>query len=57
MFTLFLMKKKKEEIISGMVRIEQKTIDDVKKYVKTTKQTVGGFFALAAAEKLEKEKK
>lgn len=50
------MKKKKEDN-TGLVRVEEKVIQQVKKHVEVTKQTVGGFFALAASEKLEKEKK
>lgn len=52
------MKKKKDENTdTGLVRVEEKVIQAVKKHVEVTKQTVGGFFALAASEKLEKEKK
>lgn len=49
--------KKKEDKNTGLVRVEEKVIKAVQKHIQVTKQTVGGFFALAAIEKLEKEKK
>lgn len=48
--------KKKEEKNTGLVRTEEKVIRLVKNHVKTTKQTVGGFFALAAIEKIDRDK-
>lgn len=54
MFTLIPMKKKKEE--TKLVRVEAKVATAVEKYVKDTKQSIGGFFTLAASEKLEKSK-
>ena len=55
MFTLLPMKKKKDEK-TKLVRIETVVTAVVEAHVKTTKQSVGGFFALAAIEKLQKEK-
>ncbi len=49
--------KKKAKEKTKLVRIESEAIEAVKKHVGTTRQSVGGFFALAAIEKLEKEKK
>ena len=48
------MKKKKAEK-TKLVRVETKAVQSVATHVKATRQSVGGFFALAALEKLEKE--
>ena len=45
------MKKKKGDK-TKLVRIETAVTSEVEQFVKTTKQSVGGFFALAAIEKL-----
>lgn len=37
------------------VKVETSTLNRVRKLVKTTRQTVGGFYDLAAQEKLERE--
>lgn len=56
MFTLLPMKKKKDKK-TKLVRIETSVTNVVESHVLLTKQSVGGFFALAALEKLQKEKK
>jgi hypothetical protein len=50
------MKKKKSDK-TKLVRIEVAVTSAVESHVLLTKQSVGGFFALAAIEKLQKEKK
>lgn len=50
--------KKKQKKDSGvLVRVEIPTHEKVKEYVEISKQSIGGFYTLAAEEKLLKEKK
>ncbi len=39
-----------------MVRIDLEIVEEVRKYVEQTRQSVGGFFSIAAKEKLQKSK-
>jgi hypothetical protein len=49
--------KKNKDKKTKLVRIELEVANAVESHVLITKQSVGGFFALAATEKLQKEKK
>ena len=54
------MKKKEKETAereTRLVRIDAAMVNEVEKHVKATHQSIGGFFLLAADEKLKKEKK
>ena len=46
------MKKRKE---TSNVRIDNKVISKVRKKVAVTKQSLGGYFEIAASEKLERD--
>lgn len=48
--------KKKATPKTRLVRIETEVVERVEKHVAVTKQSVGGFFALGADEKLKREK-
>lgn len=50
-------KKQKKEQDTSLVRVETPTHEKVKEYVEQSKQSIGGFYTLAAEEKLQKEKK
>ncbi len=50
-------KATKNDKTTELVRVEKQTFDKVKKYVTQSKQSMGGFYTLAAEEKLQKYKK
>lgn len=50
-------KKNKKEAETELIRVEKPTLELVRKLVKDSRQSIGGFYTLAAIEKLEKEKK
>ena len=47
-------KKKQKKENGTLVRVETPTHKKVKDFIKTTKQSIGGFYTLAAEEKLQK---
>lgn len=50
-------KKNKKEETTDLVRVEKITLKKVRDFVIQSKQTIGGFYTLAAEEKLQKDKK
>jgi hypothetical protein len=50
-------KKAKEKKKYESVKIEQSIVESVRAYVKTTKQSISGFFTLAVLDKLPKNSK
>lgn len=50
-------KKVKKNKDAPLVRVEPETYEKVKGYIKKSKQSIGGFYTLAAEEKLQSVKK
>lgn len=50
-------KKQKKEEETALVRVETPTHEKVKEFVKISKQSIGGFFTIAAEEKLKSQSK
>ena len=41
--------------ITESIKVSKSTLNKVRKYVKKTKQSIGGFYDLAAQEKIQRE--